>query len=138
MDYGIDGDVKLAELLPGALKARVLPVTFQYQLKSTLNRIQLPHTLRVKSSHLAFWLAHNVPTAIFLVQVLKAFRGGIVYVKLVDSVLLADLEIRSPRWHNRKTVPILFAKSDRLRRGNKDSLSLAVRNWVPGLRQETS
>jgi hypothetical protein len=133
VDYGIDGDVKLAELLPGALKARVLPVTFQYQLKSTLRRIRTPHTLRVKTSHLTFWLAHNVPTAVFLVQVSRAYRGGVVFVKLIDSTFLTDLESRRPRWRGLRTAPIRFVTADRLRRTEKERLAQAVRNWAPAL-----
>jgi hypothetical protein len=136
-DYGFDGDVKLAELMPGALKARVLPVTFQYQLKSTMSRIRSPHKLRVRSSHLAFWAAHNVPTVIFLVHVLKNYRGGAVYAKLVDSTFLTDLESRCPRWRRLKTAPILFMASDRVRWGNKNWLAVVVKNWAPGVTSGT-
>jgi hypothetical protein len=129
-DYGIDGDVKLAASAPGQLYARILPVTFQYQLKCTALQIRTPHTLRVKSSHLIFWLAHNVPTAIFLVQVLKTHRG-IVYVKLIDSMFLADLQTHRPKWRQHKTTQIRFSTADRLRRNGKGRLAIAVRNWTP-------
>jgi len=134
-DYGIDGDVKLADLPPGKLNARVLPVTFQYQLKSTTSQIRTPPTLAVKSSHLEFWIAHNVPTAIFLVQVLKTHRG-VVYAKLIDSTFVADLQKRRPKWPKQKTVSIWFLTSDRIRRNGKERFALSIRKWTPWLRRD--
>lgn len=127
-DFGIDGDVKVASPEMGCLTVRVLPLTFQYQLKSQEAR-EGRVSVRIKIRHLKFWLGHNVPTFLFVAPVVRRRRTGRVYWKCIDSAFERQLSHRNPKWRSKQTLSLTFDYSERFTERTRPAFLSVVESW---------
>lgn len=131
-DYGFDGDVKITESASGKFAPRLLPWTFQFQLKATSGKVWASPSVRVEVRHLELWLSHNVPTILFFVNVNDGKRR--VFWKCLDSLFLRGLALRHPNWLAGETVTVRFAKSEIFDGADREPVVSAIKNWKRPIR----
>ena len=130
-DFGVDGEVRLTEYIPGKLNAEVLPLSFQFQLKAESNLPSPSGVARIGVRSLQWLLRLRMPIVLFYTPIDVIESKGLVYWRGVDSTLVEDLNSRNSSWASQDSVGIPFDVSDRFVRTDRSELTRYVKMWKP-------